>query len=62
MGLSHEQAETMSLYIFPVLLGIGGGSIRKMVITAVVFGTHEDKTYTVGYFDNFYLGEKGASL
>lgn len=33
-----------------------------MVITAVVFGTHEDKTYTVGYFDNFYLGEKGASL
>jgi len=43
-------------------LGIGGGSIRKMVITAVVFGTHEDKTYTVGYFDNFYLGEKGASL
>jgi len=43
-------------------LGVDGESIRKMVITAVVFGTHEDKTYTVGYFDNFYLGEKGASL
>ncbi len=43
-------------------LGIDGESIRKMVITAVVFGTHEDKTYTVGCFDNFYLGEKEASL
>jgi hypothetical protein len=43
-------------------LGIDGGSIRKMVITVVVFGTHEDKTYTIGCFDNLYLAEKEASL
>ncbi|MCP2520233.1 carboxypeptidase regulatory-like domain-containing protein, partial [SCandidatus Aminicenantes bacterium Aminicenantia_JdfR_composite] len=37
------------------LLDINPNNVTKIRITAVVFGTHEDGTYTIADFDDFYL-------
>lgn len=44
------------------LLGINPKDVSRIRISAIAFGTHEDKTYTIAEFDDFNITPEGNAL